>query len=868
MNENNSNIKSSYIWREEEEKKNKVYQYFEGQRKEKQIAVDRDIGDINRGQYEDQDSSVVHNKSAESKKALRETVQMIGDLFEKPYFAHIKTCGNDGSVASTTDFLLSNCPELEKTIPISDSIFLLPFKKDTNKPLFDKLFHAYQAKNGEHFYDDSGQEHCPTLICNDEIKNAQLLNVALLYSENEKAGDIVDSDEILLQKLSQNRENPEFRNIISTLQQMQFDIIQTSKDADFAVQGCAGSGKSQIMLHRLFFFRDVFSNENWSKTLLITPTELFRHYSADLIRQYNLTSITDMSIADLYRSLIEFYDPSFKNRQYLFEMTEEYLPDEFLREVYSEENIQKIDTEIKKSIFNIVSNACQLLAIDIPEKVDIALVNELVEKLDAEIKRIESSEANKQKTFTDVENEIKQSELISQVKENSALLENLQAKLDDQLERKRIFEERSKSFDEIKKEKATWIQQRKIKELNLRRELAECEAIPKEKLTYGIPGRYAQLLFDIKDFTEGKTYREDEEYLQYLNEYYNNEENSLLELIGTQPADRYRRLLESDVNDISNRIEILRKEIASSQEIIEKFKLEANSNAEDEKNDSAAKADYTRARYLLQRIETRIFEEEVWNTIKPLKEKYEIQATQTQVDGNKKTTSRILYKSDLLFYLKIYMQLYPRNLIPEYRLICIDEGQDLHSSEYSVLRELYPDAKFNIFGDTAQTLHAGCGVNNWKKDAGVKTVFSLNKNYRNEPEIVEFCNQKFDAAMEYIGQADNADAFPMEISSTVELKDIMGRVLESASTAQKVTLIVKDKAMFHSLCQESGFGEQYFEFLDTNSSIPSQKKVNCYTIYAAKGLEFSRVLVYSKEMSRGQKIVACTRATERLYYYE
>ncbi len=860
----NENIKSSYIWREEEEKKTRVYQYLEDERRERQWAVDRDISDINRGQYEEQDASVVYNKSTGSKKALQETMQMIEDLYEKPYFAHIKTRSNNGNM----DFLLSDCPELSAIKMISDDLCIFPFINEHDRPLFAELFHVYQSRDGESFYDKAGQEHCPTLICNDEVKNERLLNVSLLYSENEKTGDIVDSDEILLQKLSQNRENPEFRNIISTLQQMQFDIIQTSKDADFAVQGCAGSGKSQIMLHRLFFFRDVFSNENWSKTLLITPTELFRHYSADLIRQYNLTSITDMSIADLYRHLIESFDPSFKNRQYLFEMTEEYLPDEFLREVYSEENIRKIDTEIKNSIFNFVSNACRLLSNEIPEKIDIALVKELIEQLDAEIKKIESSESNRQASFTDIDKKTKQSELSSQVKENTELLGNLQAELENQLEQMRIFEERSNSFDEIKKERTTWIQQRNIKELNMRRELAECEAIPKEKLTYDIPSRYAQLLFNIKDFTEGETYQKDEDYLQYLNEYYNNEENSLLELIGTQPADRYRRRLESSVNGISNRIETLRKEIASSQEQIEKLELEANSDSEFEKSDSAAKADYTRARYLLQRIETRIFEEEVWNTIKPLKEKYGIQVTQTQDDGNKKTTSRILYKSDLLFYLKIYMQLYPRNLIPEYRLICIDEGQDLHSSEYSVLRELYPDAKFNIFGDTTQTLHESCGVNNWEKDAGVKRVFSLNKNYRNEPEIVEFCNQKFDAAMEYIGKADNADAFPMELASVIELKDILGRVLESVSTAQKATIIVKDRATFQDLCKESGFGEQYFEFLDTNSSTPNPKKINCYTIYAAKGLEFSRVLVYSKEMSRGQKIVACTRATERLYYYE
>ena len=73
-------------------------------------------------------------------------------------------------------------------------------------------------------------------------------------------------------------------------------------------------------------------------------------------------------------------------------------------------------------------------------------------------------------------------------------------------------------------------------------------------------------------------------------------------------------------------------------------------------------------------------------------------------DGHRKET-RILYKSDLLFYIKIYMKIYSNDKLQQYKYLCIDEGQDLHKADYDILRAMFPNAVFNIFGDTAQALH-------------------------------------------------------------------------------------------------------------------------------------------------------------------
>lgn len=439
-----------------------------------------------------------------------------------------------------------------------------------------------------------------------------------------------------------------------------------------------------------------------------------------------------------------------------------------------------------------------------------------------------------------------------------------------QLEKQKEFEKRNALFNEIKDERATWIEQRKIRELTIKRRIAEYEILSSEDISFATPGEYAQLLFALKDFTEGETYKRDEEYLLYLDAYYNQEKKSLAEFIGTEQSERYKRILAGNIDDLSIAIMKLETEIAKCQTALEEIEFEIKSNKQvtiTTEDRDKVKAEYSHARTLLQRLESRVFEEEVWNAIKPLKEIYNVKTVDVQDDGKKKTINKILYKSDLLFYLKIYMQLYPRDIIPEIRLICIDEGQDVHPSEYSVLRSLYPNAKLNIFGDITQELHEECGISDWEKETGVRTVYSLNKNYRNEPEIVEFCNHRFGAKMEYVGETCK-DAYPQEIKSISELKSILTKSLHDASKLQKLTIIVKDKETFSAICEKIGSSERNFEFIDTNASVPNPSKINCYSIYAAKGLEFPKVLVCSQNMTRGQKIVACTRATERLYYYE
>lgn len=61
------------------------------------------------------------------------------------------------------------------------------------------------------------------------------------------------SDEFLVYRLGENKDN-RLRDIVSTIQAEQDQIIRAAKNTALIIQGVAGSGKTTVALHRLAFF--------------------------------------------------------------------------------------------------------------------------------------------------------------------------------------------------------------------------------------------------------------------------------------------------------------------------------------------------------------------------------------------------------------------------------------------------------------------------------------------------------------------------------------------------------------------------------------------------------------------------------------
>ena len=815
---------------------------------------------VESGSYEEQDSFTAFGAMASANSRLRSSESLFSALYRSPYFAHIELENENGE---RSHFFLSDCDQLDQIFMVDtldEMAAIVPFKQDDEKPLFSLLFHFYQAKKEEK-KTVNGTTYLPKLICNDDICNRVLNNVLQLFPEEA----FIDADELLEQILNENRNDPKLKNIISTLQRLQFEIIESDISKSFIVQGCAGSGKSQCLVHRLFYLRDTLSASGWDQVLLLTATQLFRNYSMELMKRYQLASINNCSVAELYRDLLNEYDDRFKSRQYMFELSEEYLPDEYLKEVYNPNNIKKIESEILNAIEEYVKSGCHILGIPVPAAITAEYISELVEKLDNEIALFDIRENELKKNPEYIGKKEKYEELLKQIASVKRDIQRIDRNLAQTSAEEDSFLELIHSLDDAEKEMKCWSDDRAER---IRSAKEVCISICSESFRSDdvlLPWEYGNSLFRLKELLHGKSFKQDEDYLEFLTEYVSQSREELNKSLNkNQTVDQKLKYFENRKRSLKQRRETLNLSLSKLENDGEAIKKWINSQVNEFEGEQRERAiqrhTLSEVRYPLTRLESTVFEKEIWNSLKPLKEKYEVKTIEiAAMENGRQKESRILYKSDLLFYLMIYCNLHPTKEVKPYRLICVDEGQDLHKADYDMLHKIYPNAVFNVFGDVEQVLHLSCGIQDWESEAGISTVYRLNRNYRNTAGIVDFCNQRFDANMEYVGKA-RENQKPMVISDI----DTLGKI----ALQKDMTVIVKNQDEFNDMCLLAGLNPDIFEFIDTHATQPVGKKIPCYSIFAAKGLEFTSALVFDENMTRNQKMVACTRAMDKLYYYE
>ena len=145
------------------------------------------------------------------------------------------------------------------------------------------------------------------------VKNSKLINCTQQYpisNENEN-GMVTDA---FLQKVLEDKKNEkEFSDIIKTIQDKQNEIIRTDINKNIVVQGCAGSGKTVIILHRLSYL--LFNNPklNPSSFLFIAPSETFKSKLNNLNIKLGISEINTTTITNYYETKIKtFFNESGK----------------------------------------------------------------------------------------------------------------------------------------------------------------------------------------------------------------------------------------------------------------------------------------------------------------------------------------------------------------------------------------------------------------------------------------------------------------------------------------------------------------------------------------------------------------------------
>ena len=208
-------------------------------------------------------------------------------------------------------------------------------------------------------------------------------------------------------------------------------------------------------------------------------------------------------------------------------------------------------------------------------------------------------------------------------------------------------------------------------------------------------------------------------------------------------------------------------------------------------------------------------------------------------------TPKTIYPSDA-YALTLICSLTGRKLRPSYSHVFVDEGQDISAGEYALIKQINQTAAFNIFGDIQQNVTAYRGVLNWSAVFPDYTLYTLNQNYRNTNQIVEYVSEALKVDMQPIG-------FDGDEVTQIPVRNI-NAFLKNKKGLKAVICSQRDK--------EKYLRKSYSNLSEKGKLSPTS--VNYMTVYESKGLEFTSVVVIPDHMTENELYIACTRALKEL----
>lgn len=174
-----------------------------------------------------------------------------------------------------------------------------------------------------------------------------------------------------------------------------------------------------------------------------------------------------------------------------------------------------------------------------------------------------------------------------------------------------------------------------------------------------------------------------------------------------------------------------------------------------------------------------------------------------------------------------------------YKLICIDEIQDIAHSEFKLIELLNQNAIFNIYGDEDQQVYDEYKFS-FNSLSLPFDIFELGENYRNRERITKHTNEQLNKSMLSIG---------LEGGKINQIK------LDDIKAMKDIQIIIDEK-------NESGIKR----LINLGISHDTEEGFIRYAfVKEIKGMEFKSVVVIERFMTMNDKYVSYTRALDELY---
>ncbi len=163
--------------------------------------------------------------------------------------------------------------------------------------------------------------------------------------------EIADRDEenvldpYLKEIIRTRKEDTAVRDIIETIQEKQYDVITRPHKDNFVLQGCAGSGKTMVMLHRLSYLMYNYEDIKPRDVLILTPSASFNSFIDELAEILELDRVRTMTAYEYFLQVLrnqkielaDKIDPSQKENA------------EYLSYVYSSKFVEDVNKRLAKA---------------------------------------------------------------------------------------------------------------------------------------------------------------------------------------------------------------------------------------------------------------------------------------------------------------------------------------------------------------------------------------------------------------------------------------------------------------------------------------------------------------------------------------
>jgi len=694
----------------------------------------------------------------------------------------------------------------------------------------------------------SGSKRLVDLRRRIDIRNQKLYGVEDQFLRNSIYAEKGIYDKFLIQVLMSRKKSHQLTDIIATIQDKQNEIIEKADVSNIIVQGCAGSGKTMVMLHRLSFWLYNDKSLKPEKIKILTPNENFNVHIGGLHSQLHLGHIEVMAVDQYYAMLLTKYDKSIAYKGKVDE--EENIEERFLNYVYSKSFIKMMDKKYEEIISSYAlpeelelleecAKKCQLpfnissripngdkirniagLAADIKAK-NGSSYNEKngylnkIERLNDSCSNYQKAKQEAQKALQEMEKNYRK-EIGIIIDQADSIVEERLESLDKQIESKeQVLHQLQRSILRVlngAKIKSTENDINELREKRKEEEKRIKDALMEEKQKLDESESLDQAIVDL---SLSEVLRDNVSVSAYVSSY--------------------RKLYR----DITNQNNLLKRAIHQKEEI--EVKLAITQELLDEK-ESAFIAEMCE-KYPAD-IPLVIFNKCYSASISEKLHELEME----QPDKT--------YRCEL--YARVYFaEKFWNKTVGNEKLICIDEGQDVSYMEYEriIAQNKQSKAYYNIYGDLNQRIKQGRGLVTWEqiKRKLLATEYLLNENYRNTNQITQYCNEVFNYDMTLTG----VEGSPVRNITFDEMVSELAEIYDS----EERTAVILPRTMSKQRVTRARKLDKQKERLSVKFDV---NKISIMYVDEIKGIEFDRVYVVDHDMEKNERYIAFTRALDNL----